>query len=104
MILGVQHDVLDAFFLQQLGKALGFLDRSRAHQHGLAGVVQLLDFVGSREILFFFGAVNDVRILHAQHRLVGGNDDHFEAVNLVEFRASVSAVPVMPASFLYMRK
>ena len=32
------------------------------------------------------------------------HDDRFKAVDVLEFVASVSAVPVMPESFPYMRK
>jgi hypothetical protein len=39
VILGVQHDVLDAFFLQQLGEPLRFLDGRRTHQHRLPRLV-----------------------------------------------------------------
>ena len=102
--LGVQHDVPDALPLQDLGEALRLFDRGGAHQHRLLLLVQLLNLVGDGEVFFFLGAVDDVGILDAQHRLVGGDDDDFELVDLVELGASVSAVPVMPASFLYMRK
>ena len=44
----------------------------------------MLNFVGSREILFFLRAVDNIRMLHAQHLLVGRNHDHFQLVDLVE--------------------
>ena len=50
------------------------------------------------------GPVDDVGVVDADHRQVGRDDDHFQLVDLVELGASVSAVPVMPASFLYIRK
>ena len=54
----------------------------------------------------FFGCRCDRRrrILEADQRPVGGDGDDIEVVDLVELGASVSAVPVMPESFLYMRK
>ena len=66
--------------------------------------MQSLDLVGRREIFFLLRAVNNVRILFAQQNAIGRNDDDFEPINLSNSGASVSAVPVIPASFLYMRK
>ena len=36
VVLGVEHLVLDAALLEQLGERLGLLDRDGADQHGLA--------------------------------------------------------------------
>ena len=80
----VQHNMLDAFFLQQVRQSLRLLYRSRAHQHWLAFDGKLLNFIGSREIFFFLRAVHHVGILDAQHLLVRRNHHHFELVNLVE--------------------
>ena len=82
--LGVQHDVLDAFLLQQLGKPLRFFYRSSTDQHRLALDCKLLDLVGGREIFLLLGAVDDVGILDAQHLLVGRNHHDFQLVDLVE--------------------
>ena len=84
VLLGVQDPVLDAFLFQQLGQTFRLFNRRRADQHRLAGGVQSLDLVGGGEVFFFFGAVNNVWILQPQHRLVGGNDHHFQLVDLVE--------------------
>ena len=48
VLLGVQHVVLDALLLELLGEHLRGLDRDRAHQHGLPGLVALLDLVDRR--------------------------------------------------------
>ena len=45
---------------------------------------RLGDVVGSGDVLFFLGAVDDVRVLDAQQRPVGGDDDDFELVDLLE--------------------
>ena len=66
VVLGIQHHVLDALFLQQVREALGFLDRRGADQHRLAGFVHLLNFVGDGEVFLFLGAIDDVGILDAQ--------------------------------------
>ena len=43
------------------------------------------DVVGDGLELFLLGAVDDVGIFDAQQRLVGGDDDDFELVDLLEF-------------------
>ena len=86
MILGVQHLVPDAHPLQDAGELLGLLHRDGAHQHRLALGVVLLDFLGGVAELLLLGAVDDVRVFLADHRPVGGNHDHVEVVDLLEFR------------------
>ena len=44
VLFGVQNVVLDAFALEECGKLLGFFDRYRADENGLALVVEALDF------------------------------------------------------------
>ena len=51
-----------------------------------------------------FGAIDEVGLLDAHHVAVGRNGDDVEVVDLGEFRRFGTAVPVMPASFLYLRK
>ncbi len=84
VVLGVQNDVLDAFFLEKLRKPLGFLDGGRAYQHRLIPFVEALNFIGRREVLFFLRAINHVGMLDAEQRLVGRNDHDLELVDLVE--------------------
>ena len=48
-------------------------------------LVQLADVVGNSLVFFFFGAIDDVGVFDAEHRLVGGDDDDFELVDLLEF-------------------
>ena len=86
VILGVQHLVLDAHFLQQAGQPLRFLDRDGAHQHRLALFLEFLDLLGGVAELLFLGAVDDVRILLADHRPVGGDDGDVQLVDLLELR------------------
>ncbi len=84
VILGVEHNVLNAFFLQQIRQALGLFDRSGAHQHWLASVIQLLNLVCGRKVFLFLSPIHQVRILNSQHLFIGGNDDHVELVDLPE--------------------
>ncbi len=102
-------------FFEQIRDGFGFFDGNRSDQHRLATLVELADSVRER-VLFLqdsvddgfeflpFGAVDYVGIFDTDQRPVGRNNDDFEIINLAEFVASVSAVPVMPESFLYMRK
>ena len=83
--LGVEHDVADALALQDGGEALGFFNRYGADQHRLLALVQAADVVGDGLVFFLLGAVDDVGIFDAQQRLVGGDDDDFELVDLLEF-------------------
>ncbi len=43
------------------------------------------DVVGGGLVFFLLGAEDDVGIFYAEHRLVGGDDDDFELVDLLEF-------------------
>ena len=100
MLFGVQDLVLDAHLLELLGELLGFLDGDRADQHGLSAFVVLLELLRRVAPLLFFGPVHHVLKLKTLHRTIGRDHDDVESVDL----ASVSAVPVMPASLSYIRK
>src|ERR1700719_926324 len=76
VLLGVEHLVRDAGFLQNFRDGFGFLDGNRADQHGLAALVKMADAVSEGIVFlhnavddgfefFFFGAIDDVRILFA---------------------------------------
>jgi hypothetical protein len=93
---------MPCFFSSARGARL--LDGDGAHEHRAAGGVQLLDLLHHRVELLALGAEDHVRVLDADERAVRRDGQHFELVDLVELGASVSAVPVMPESFLYMRK
>ncbi len=97
MLLGVQHLMRDAAFLQQFGDGFGLFDGDGAHEHGLAPFVILADAVGKRVVFlqdavddglkfFFLRAVHDVRRLDADQLAVGGNDRDVQIVNLAELR------------------
>src|SRR5579864_4542027 len=84
VILGIQHDVLDALLLQKLREAFGFFDRGGTNQHRLVALIEPLNLIRGGEIFFLLGAIHNVRILNPQQRLVGRDDQHFELVDLVE--------------------
>ena len=66
------------------GEQFGFFDAGGADEDGLLHFVERLDLVGDGEVFFLRGAVDDVGVFDAAHRLVGGDDDDVELVDLVE--------------------
>ena len=73
-------------FLSSAGEVLGLLDRHGADQDRLAVLVALGDVVDDGVVLRLLGAVDEVGLVLADHRLVGRDRDHAEAVDLVELR------------------
>ena len=73
VLLGVQHLVGDAPLLEQPRQLLGLLDRDRADEHRLAGLVALGDVVDDRVELGVLGLVDEVGLVEADHRPVGGD-------------------------------
>ena len=105
VIFRVQHLIANAHSLQDSAQFFEFLDRNSAHQHRLPGFVQFLDFLRRVAEFFLFRAIHDVVKFLAQQRHIRRNLRDFQFINLVtNSAASVSAVPVMLTSFLYMRK
>ena len=86
VLLGIQHLVRDALLLQQPGEKLGGLDRGRADQHRLLALDAVADVLDDRLELVLLRQVHEVRHVLADHRLVGRDHDHFEAVDLQELR------------------
>ena len=71
VVLGVQHDVLDAALAQQGRQPLGLLDRHRADQRRPARLLLLEDVADDRLVLLPLGAVDEVGLLDALQRAVG---------------------------------
>ena len=82
--LGVEHVVLDAPLLEHGGELLRLLDGDGAHQHGLALLVALLNLVDNGAELARLGLVNHVGVIHALHRLVGGDLHDIQGVDGAE--------------------
>ena len=84
VVLGVEHDVLDAAQLQQLRQPLGLLDRDGADERR-AALLLLLDDVGDdRLVLLLLRPVDRVGLFDAPQLAVGRDDHHLELVDLVE--------------------
>ena len=85
VVLGVQHLVFDLLFLQLAGQVFRHLDGNGADQHGLAVLLAGLDVVDDRRELLPRGQVDHVRLVIPDHRQVGRDHHHFQAVDLLEF-------------------
>ena len=97
--------LLPAALAQHLGELLRLLDRGGADQHRLAALLAVLDQRDDRAVFLRRRAVDLVVVVDADHRHVGRDLEHFEIVDVARTRRlRSSAVPVMPASFSYMRK
>ena len=83
---------------------LRLLDRHRADQRRPARRLLLEDVVDDGVVLLLLRCGRRDPAPRRAQRAVGRDDDDVEVVDLVELGASVSAVPVMPESFLYLRK
>src|SRR5260370_37885380 len=75
VVFGVENLVLHAHLFEDAGEALGFLDRDGADKHGLADVGAFLDFLGRIAKFFVFSAVDQVRVVDANHRHMRRNHD-----------------------------
>src|SRR5919204_952162 len=84
VLLGVEEVVLQAPPFEHLRKALRLLDRHGADQHRPSGPVHLHDLIDHGFELRLLGLVDDVRVVAADHRPVGRDDDDVERVDLVE--------------------
>ncbi len=84
VLLGVEHLVLDTALGELLREVLGLLDRGGADQDRLALLVLLGDVVDDRGELGDLGAVDQVRLVGADHRPVRRDRHHAELVDLVE--------------------
>ena len=84
VLLGVQHLMRDPGIAQRVAEQFRYLDRGGADQHRLALPGAGLDLVGHRAVLA--GAVEEhqVGMVLADHRLVGRDDHHFQAVDALE--------------------
>src|SRR6267142_3140817 len=85
VLFRIQHLMRQLLLLQHAGDELGVLDRCRADEHRLAAIVAVPDVGDDRLVLLARGAEHLVVPVGADHRHVGRDDDHFQAVDLLEF-------------------
>ena len=85
MLLGVEHFVVDAFLAQVFAEQFRHFDRGGADQHRLAALVGGLDLARDRAVLAVAVEEHRIRVVLADHRAVGRDDDHFQPVDALEF-------------------
>ncbi len=84
VLLGVQHLVRHVALDQRLRQELRLLHAGRTDQHGLTLLVTLGDVVRHGLELRRLALVDEVGLVGADHRFVGGDLHHTELVRLVE--------------------
>ncbi len=82
--LGVEHRVLDSVALQLAGDHLRDLDRGGADEDRLPLLVANEDLLENRLPLAVFGFEDLVVVIGPDHRLIGGDLDHRDFVDLHE--------------------
>ena len=77
--------LLPAVLAQHFRELLGLLDRGGADQHRLAARLAVLDQRQDRPEFLGRGAIDLVIVVEADHRHVGGDFQHFEIIDVLEF-------------------
>ena len=85
VLFGVKYVVFDAELGQEAGDEFGGFDGGGAQQHGLAAFFAFAHVGGDGVVFAFLVEVDEVGVVFALHRAVGGDDDGFEAVDVLEF-------------------
>jgi len=80
------------------------LDGGGTHQNGLAAFVAALDIGDDGIPLFPARPVNQVGKIPALNGAVGGDDHHFQAINLIELKGLGIGGAGHAGEFSYMRK
>src|SRR5271157_728582 len=92
MLLRVQYMVRDPFAFEHLSQTFRLVYGQGTDKNRTAHRVQLLDLLGSRFEFFLFRPVDHVRMIRADERPVGRNDNHVKVVDLLELqRFSISS-------------
>src|SRR5699024_4041892 len=86
VVLGVEDLVFDALAFEHVREQFGLLHAGRTDQDGLTTLVAFGDVLGDRLELGVLVLVDNVLDVLTDHRLVGGDGYHTDAVGLVELR------------------
>ena len=84
MIFCVQHVMRNAATLQHSAELLRLCDRGRTDKHRTAGLMAFLNLIDSSLIFSNTRLINNVRIIHTDHRLIGRYNDNRQVINLLE--------------------
>ena len=86
MVFGIEYGMGHAGPFEHLTQHLGSFNGNGPHKHRLTLVVEFLDFINGGFEFFPFGFVNDIGKIDPCHFLVGGNDHHFQFIDIIELR------------------
>ena len=84
VLLGVEHLVLDLGLVQQLRDQFRHLDGGGTDKYRLTTLHAVLHIFDDGLELFALGEVDQVGLVIALSRLVGGNDHHFQTIDLLK--------------------
>ncbi len=84
VVLGVEHIVRNATLGELSRKVFGAFNTRGTDEDGLSLLVPLHHIVDNGDVLGFLGLVDEVGLVLAHHRPVGGDGHHTELVDLVE--------------------
>ena len=84
VVLRVQHDMLHAGALEELGQLLALADGGGTYQNGSARPAELLDLVDHGIELLPFSTVNEIGVFRTNQISVRRRHDDFQVVNLLE--------------------
>ena len=85
VVLSIEDIMGDTLLPQQLGQLLRFLNRNSTHQHWLPPVVAVLNLFHDGTELAGGCAVDGIRVILADDRLVGGDLHHIQTVGVPKF-------------------
>ncbi len=85
VVFSVEDAVIDASFDEEVAEDFGFFDGDGADEDGLAAFVDFFHFLDEGGEFAALVFEDEVDFILAVDGFVGGDDDRFEAVNLVEF-------------------
>jgi len=85
MLLGIEHIVRDAVALEKAGYVFGLVDGNGTDQDRLALFMGRKDLAQQRRVLAVLGLEHRIGLVKTDHRPVGRDADHIEAVDGPEF-------------------
>ena len=84
VLLGIENVVRNVPTVEEVGDGVGFLDTGRAHEDRLATFHAVADIIDDGVVFLLLRQIDEIGAIVPDHGLVGGNDQHFQAVDLAE--------------------
>ena len=86
VLLSVKNIVFNLLFGQQLRDHFRHLDRGSTHQHRLLTRLAIAYIFDDGVKLILHSQIDQIIMIGPLHRLIGGYNDHVEAIDLVQFK------------------